>query len=48
MNTHPADKEYRREQRLAWGLIYFALAILLVGCLGSCGFAFWLAIRLGG
>lgn len=39
--------ELDRERRLAWSIIYFGVALLAAGCLGSCLFAFWLAERLG-
>jgi hypothetical protein len=39
--------EDKQENRLAWGVIYFVLALLAAGCIGSCAFAFWLAMRMG-
>jgi hypothetical protein len=41
------NNELDRDQRLAWGIVYFVLALLAAGCMGSCLFAFWLAERLG-
>jgi len=40
------EQNNNKYDRLAWGVVYFVLALLAAGCLGGCFFAFWLAVRL--